>query len=143
MPSVWQTFTGNRILCWNIFLSIFKKSYITVLSSVVSDKNSVVILVYSFFLIFLIFCLLLILNNFSCSFAQLCLTLCDPMDCSIPDFPVLHHLLEFAKNHIHWVSDAIHDIHAFMKLFLYYQVCGLFDFVHQLVYSDCQKWKKP
>ena len=27
--------------------------------------------------------------------------LCDPMDCSMPGFPVLHHLLEFAQTHIH------------------------------------------
>ena len=29
------------------------------------------------------------------------------MDCSTPGFPVLHHLLEFAQTHVHWVSDAI------------------------------------
>ena len=34
-------------------------------------------------------------------------TLCNLMDCSTPDFPVLHHLLEFAQTHVHWVSDAI------------------------------------
>ena len=28
-------------------------------------------------------------------------TLCDPMDCSTPGFPVLHHLLELAQIHIH------------------------------------------
>ena len=33
--------------------------------------------------------------------------LCDPMDCSIPGFPVLHHLPEFAQTHVHWVGDAI------------------------------------
>ena len=38
-----------------------------------------------------------------CSVAQLCLTLCDPMDCSAPCFPVLHHLPEFAQIHDHWV----------------------------------------
>ena len=38
--------------------------------------------------------------------SQLCLTLCNPMDCSIPGFPVLHHLLEFLKTHVHLVSDA-------------------------------------
>ena len=32
-----------------------------------------------------------------CLVAQLCLTLCDPMDCSTPGFPVLHHLLELLK----------------------------------------------
>ena len=25
---------------------------------------------------------------------------CDPMDCSMPDFPVLHHLPELAQTHV-------------------------------------------
>ena len=33
--------------------------------------------------------------------------LCDPMDCSTPGFPVLHHLLELAQTLAHWVRDAI------------------------------------
>ena len=33
----------------------------------------------------------------SCSVTKLCPTLCDPMDCSTPGFPVLHHLLELLK----------------------------------------------
>ena len=36
-----------------------------------------------------------------CSVAQSCLTLSDPMDCSTPGFPVLHHLPEFARPHVH------------------------------------------
>ena len=36
-----------------------------------------------------------------------CPTLCDPIDCSIPGFPVHHQLLELAQTHVHWVSDAI------------------------------------
>ena len=36
---------------------------------------------------------------------QSCLTLCGPMDCSMPGFPVLHHLLELAQTHVLWVSD--------------------------------------
>ena len=39
------------------------------------------------------------------------LTLCDPMDCSTPGFPVLHYLPEFAQTHVHWVSDAIQSSH--------------------------------
>ena len=35
------------------------------------------------------------------SVAQLCLTLCDPMDCSTPGFPVHHQLLELAQTHDH------------------------------------------
>ena len=46
-----------------------------------------------------------------CSVIQLCLTLCDPKDCSTPGFPVLHNLLEFAQTHDHWVSDAIPPSH--------------------------------
>ena len=42
-----------------------------------------------------------------CSVARLRPTLCDPMDCSTPGSPVLHHLLELAQTHVHWVSDAI------------------------------------
>ena len=36
-----------------------------------------------------------------CSVAQLCLTLCDPMDYSTPGFPVLHYLPDFAQTHVH------------------------------------------
>ena len=46
-----------------------------------------------------------------CSVAKSCPTLCDPMDCSTPSFPVLHYLLEFAQTHVHWVSDAILSSH--------------------------------
>ena len=31
---------------------------------------------------------------------QLCLTLCDPMDCSTLGFPVHHQLLELAQTHV-------------------------------------------
>ena len=45
-----------------------------------------------------------------CSVAQSCLTLCDPMNYSLPGFLFLHHL-ELAQNHVHWVSDAIQPSH--------------------------------
>ena len=51
--------------------------------------------------------LLLPTQEHCCSVTQLCSTLCDPMDCSMPGFPVLHHLLELAQTHVHWVSDTI------------------------------------
>ena len=38
-------------------------------------------------------------NQFS-SVAQLCPTLCSPMDCSMPRLPVHHQLLEFAQTHV-------------------------------------------
>ena len=38
-----------------------------------------------------------------CSVTKSGLTLCDPMNCSTPGFPVLHYLPEFAQTHVHWV----------------------------------------
>ena len=52
----------------------------------------------------------LIINGCS-SVAKSCLTLCDPVDCSTPGFPVLHHLPEFAQTHVYWVHDAIQPSH--------------------------------
>ena len=51
--------------------------------------------------------ILILFNPIGSVVVQLCLTLCDPMDCSMPGFPFLHHLLEFAETHVHWVVDAI------------------------------------
>ena len=42
-----------------------------------------------------------------CSVAKSCLTLCDPMDCSTPGFPLPHYLPEFAETHVHWIGNAI------------------------------------
>ena len=39
-----------------------------------------------------------------CSVAKSCLILCYPMSCSMPGFPVLHCLQEFAQTCVHWVS---------------------------------------
>ena len=45
------------------------------------------------------------------SAAQLCLTLCDPMHCSTPGFPVHHQLPELAQTHVHRIGDAIQPSH--------------------------------
>ena len=45
--------------------------------------------------------------NLFVAVTQSCPILCDPMDCSTPGFPVLHHLLELAQPHVQWVNDAI------------------------------------
>ena len=43
--------------------------------------------------------------------AQLCLTLCDPMNRTTPGLPVHHQLLEFTQTHVHQVGDAIQPSH--------------------------------
>ena len=46
-------------------------------------------------------------TSFCSSVTKSCPTLCNPMDCSMPGFPVLHYLPEFAQTHVHWVSDIL------------------------------------
>ena len=45
------------------------------------------------------------------SVTQLCLTLCDLMNCSTSGLPVYHQLLEFTQTHVHWLGDAIQPPH--------------------------------
>ena len=47
------------------------------------------------------------LPSLYCSVTQSCPTLCNHMDCSMPGFPFLHYLVEFAQTHVHWVGNAI------------------------------------
>ena len=87
---------------------------------------------------------------------QSCLTLCHPMDCSTPGFPVLPYLRRFAEIHVHWVSDAIQLSHPlsptsppvltmsiyqqsfvtlirlYFQLCLCYLICCITLFIHRL-----------
>ena len=74
------------------------------------------------------------------SLAQSCLTLCDPMDCSMPGFPVHHQLPEFTQTHVHRVGDAIqpshHPLSSPSPTFNLFQHQGLFQgvsFSYQVV----------
>ena len=51
------------------------------------------------------------------SIAQSCLTICDPMDCSMPGLPVHHQIPEFTQTHVHWVSDAIQPFSSCLQSF--------------------------
>ena len=43
---------------------------------------------------------------------QSCPTLCNPMDCSTPGFPVPHQFSDLTQTHAHWVSDGIQSSHS-------------------------------
>ena len=73
----------------------------------VSSPNHGTIMEFPISLILLFF---LSFIQFS-SFAQSCPTLCNPMDCSTPGFPVCHQLPECTQTHVHWVGDAIQPSH--------------------------------
>ena len=49
------------------------------------------------------------------SVAQSHPTLCDPMDCSMPGFPVHHQLPELAQTHVHQVGDDIQPSHPLLS----------------------------
>ena len=72
------------------------------------------------------------------SVTQLCLTLCDPMDCSMLGFPVHHQLPELAQTHVHRVSDAIQPSHPLSSspAFNLSQHQGLFQGVTSLHHVD-------
>ena len=55
---------------------------------------------YIYVFMYCVFVYIYIYYQFS-SFAQSCLTPCDPMDCSTPAFPVHHQLPECAQTHVH------------------------------------------
>ena len=47
---------------------------------------------------------------------QSCVTLCKPMDCSMPGLPAHHQFLGFTQTHVHWVSEAIQTFHPLLPL---------------------------
>ena len=51
------------------------------------------------------------------SVAKLCVTLGDPMDCSMSGYLVFHCLPEFVQIHVHWVSDAVQPSHPLLPPF--------------------------
>ena len=53
------------------------------------------------------------------SVTQSCLTLCDPVDCTTPGFPVHHQLLELTQTHVHRVGDAIQSSHPLPFSYIY------------------------
>ena len=73
------------------------------------------------------------------SATQLFLTLCNPMDCSTPGFPVHHQLPEFAQIHVHHVNGAIQPSHPLSSpsppVFNLSQHQGLFQWV-----ILCMRW---
>ena len=76
-----------------------------------------------------------------CAVAKSCLTLCNPMDCSMIGFPVLHHLLELAQIHVNYVGDAANHFHLCRPLLLLPSILpGIRVFSNESVL--CIKWPK-
>ena len=51
------------------------------------------------------------------SVAQSCPTICNPINCTTPGFPIHQQLLDFTQTHVHQVSDAIQPSHLLSSPF--------------------------
>ena len=103
---------------WNFFLNIFQKQLVDSKNVEPIDTVGQLYLLREAFLDHPKRNLFLSLIQFAfwtsvqfSSVAQSCPTLCDPMNCSTPGFPVHHQLPEFTQTHVHRVSDAIQPSH--------------------------------
>ena len=97
------------VTSWKELLSLFRRNHAGLSSglqccffdqhsrgnSEYSQKYIQVLVIIKLFINILIFS----------SVCQSCPTLCSPIDCSTPGFPVHHQLLELAQTHVHWVGD--------------------------------------
>ena len=87
-----------------------------------------------------------IFSQFS-SFAQSCLTLCNPVDCSVPGFHVHHQLLELTETHVHWLGNAIQPSCPLsspsLPAFNLSQHQGLFPWVSSLYHLEGEKNNTP
>ena len=89
----------QRFIFWLISLLVYGRKGISLLCFIVGQKHLERKLMYGWG------------DLHCCSVAKLCPTICDPMDCSMPGFPVRHQLPELAQTHVHWVIDAIQPSH--------------------------------
>ena len=72
-----------------------------------------------------------------CSVAKSCLTLCNPMDCSMPGFPLIHYLLEFAQIPVSWV-------HYLILCYPILLLCSIFPSIKifSIKFPLCIRWAK-
>ena len=80
------------------------------------------------------------LEGSCCSVAMSCPMLSNPMNCSMPNFLVLHYLPEFAQNHVYWASDAIQPSHTLSSVLFPSIFPGIRVFSNES--AICIRWSK-
>ena len=93
---------------WNIYLQQIQHSLNyrhKMRSAIVTFITTTLVLVTKSYIFPMLF-----IPGFFGSVAQLCPTLCDPMNGSTPGLPVHHQLLEFTQTPVHWVGDAVQNL---------------------------------
>ena len=97
------------LICISLKVGHVKASSHVSLGHLVSSLKKCLVRSYVQFLLLFYFILFIYFfwATCCCAVTQSCLILCDPVDCSMPGFPVLPHLSEHAQIHVHWFSDVI------------------------------------
>ena len=118
---------SRRFLSWQLALLLVAPSILQQLYPTSQGKRSMeshrlrthFLLLNQFYLsIFFVHAACGILVSCCCPVAQLCVTLCNSIDCRMPGLPVPHNLLKFAQVHVHCIGDAIQPSHPLMPSFL-------------------------
>ena len=106
---------ATKLPCSNLWNTL--QSRLILLTALVSEE--ILLMVYWMVLTAVTHCskpsfqsYFFLLLSLSSQSAQLHPTLCDPMGCSTPGFPVHHELLELAQTHVHRVGDATQLSHS-------------------------------
>ena len=107
--SIWRLFNYYFNLLGNIRLfrfSIFYPLWLALLSCIFQEFFNMIL--------FILFNCKIALHQPGHSLNHMCvcsvtvvLTLCDPVNCSMPSLPVHQQIPESTQTHVHWVSDAI------------------------------------
>ena len=105
--------------CFVVYCKVCKGHTSSRLFSLVCFGNSMYLWLHrNFRIIVLVLWKISWLLDCCCLVTRSCPPLCHPMGYSMPGFPVLHYLPEFAQIHVHWVGDAIHPSHLCHPLLL-------------------------
>ena len=81
------------------------------------------------------------MHKFSSVQSLSCVQLCDPMDCSMPGFPIHHQLQKPTQNHVHCIGDAIQPSYPLSSPLL---LPTVFPSIRVFTYESvlCIRWPK-
>ena len=117
---------------WGQLLGLIQSVFIPELLSETEELGRVILMISGIAVPLSINCISHVRLSLCCSVALSCPTLCGPMDCSTPGFPVFHCLPQFAQTHVHWVDDAVQPSHPPSPSSPPSQPQGLFQWVSSL-----------
>ena len=109
--SLWSWWFYWQILILPVIDKIDVKDLNTFSNYTVSIYLGLLFTLFIFILLYMYFYKPYYIIFLESSIAQSCPSFCNPMDCSMPGFPIHHQLLKLVQIHVHWISDTIQPSH--------------------------------